>query len=219
MTDTKKPTVQECVEFLDEFIKDIIHFENNTLGSSRKIFMFKEIKGIVEKHGSRVEFGFGRIGIGVAGEKGKPTNELMIWNLKTEQPIGSEVKNTKGKTSDDVNTISRWRFNNLESLQVVIDALNDIKAGVFGEQHPQLEDLVEEIDTLTSNLYNTGHVMWKRELRPLLQSRQPVVTRVEIEEEVELIKECWLNLIPNESIIEHILEQFQSKGVPVKGEK
>ena len=105
-----------------------------------RIAMLIQIKEIVEKHGSRVEFGFGRIGIGVAGEKGKPTNELMIWNLKTEQPIGSEVKNTKGKTSDDVNTISRWRFNNLESLQVVIDALNDIKADVFGEQQPQPDE-------------------------------------------------------------------------------
>ena len=164
---------------------DLLEYVKHAFCIGEEVDMLIQIKEIVEKHGSRVEFGFGRIGIGVAGEKGKPTNELMIWNLKTEQPIGSEVKNTKGKTSDDVNTISRWRFNNLESLQVVIDALNDIKADVFGEQQPQPdEELVEGIlDSMDRACYTEDGYCRdtvEAEIRTLLQSRQIVVTREEI---------------------------------------
>ena len=75
-------------------------------------------------------FGHGKYGIAVGGEEDKPTTELIIYELKKAiLPIGKKL-NDVGKTTNELNTISRWRFDDAESVQVVIDALEVIKGNL-----------------------------------------------------------------------------------------
>lgn len=78
-----------------------------------------------------IVFGHGDLGIAHGAEKGQPDNELIIYRLeKRALPIGKKLKGDVGKTTDELDTIARWRFEDAKSVQVVIDALEIIKKRV-----------------------------------------------------------------------------------------
>ena len=77
-----------------------------------------------------VVFGHGDLGIATGGEKGQLDNELIIYRLeKRTLPLGKKLKDV-GKTTDELDTIARWRFEDAKSAQVVIDALEIIRGRV-----------------------------------------------------------------------------------------
>jgi len=75
-----------------------------------------------------IVFGYGDLGIAHGAEKGQLNNELIIYRLEKQTlPIGTKLEGDVGKTTDELDTIARWRFENPDSVQVVIDALEIIK--------------------------------------------------------------------------------------------
>lgn len=81
-----------------------------------------------------VVFGKGNFGIAVGSEPGSSINELIIYRLDSSiLPLGKKLDDV-GKTTDELNTISRWRFEDKKSVQVVIDALKIIKKAIKGKK-------------------------------------------------------------------------------------
>ena len=79
-------------------------------------------------------FGYGNFGIATGGELDSPTNELIIYKLDSPVlPLGKKLKDI-GKTTDELNTVARWRFEDKKSVQVVIDALKKIKKAIEKEE-------------------------------------------------------------------------------------
>ena len=77
-----------------------------------------------------IVFGHGDLGIATGGEKEQLDNELIIYRLKKKVlPLGKKLRDV-GKTTDELDTIARWRFEDAKSVQVVIDALKIIKKRV-----------------------------------------------------------------------------------------
>ena len=82
-----------------------------------------------------VIFGNGEIGVSVGAIEGNPINELILFQIeKAILPIGTEIKNTIGKKTDELPTISRWLFKNSESAQVVIDFLIIIRNALIEKE-------------------------------------------------------------------------------------
>ena len=78
-----------------------------------------------------IVFGHGDLGVATGGEKGQLSNELIIYKLQERiLPLGKKLKGDIGKSTDELDTIARWRFEDAKSVQVVIDMLKVIKKRV-----------------------------------------------------------------------------------------
>lgn len=74
-------------------------------------------------------FGNGDIGVATATpETGCPSNALVLHNLHRRHEIGESVFTPDGTTIGDVDALAVLVFNDTQSLDVVINALNRIKA-------------------------------------------------------------------------------------------
>lgn len=74
-------------------------------------------------------FGNGDIGVATASpEMGGPANALVLHNLHSRHEIGESLSTPDGTTIGDIDALAVLIFNNTQSLDVVINALNRIKS-------------------------------------------------------------------------------------------
>jgi len=75
----------------------------------------------------RIDMGFGKFGVATGEGNKTKTRSLIIYKLAEPEPIGNDLPYFEGMNTLNTNTQLVMPFHNIESLDVVIDALQTIK--------------------------------------------------------------------------------------------